>query len=497
MTTPTRNQYPTHTPSRLVNGSCSIVPPYILDALSRSDDSNVSKAASRTLQHDVDLRRERETNARQERPSASASGSSPKPGTPGGVEAVNRQIYDAGGKITLPGTLVRAEGAPATDDVSATEAYDGLGDTWRFYHDVFGRNSIDDAGLSLIGSVHYSKKYDNAFWNGEQMVFGDGDGVIFGRFTVSVDVIGHELTHGVTQETAGLVYSGQPGALNESMSDVFGVLVKQYALGQTADQADWLIGAGLLAPGVKGRALRDMLHPGTAYDDPHLGVDPQPADMAHFVKTTDDNGGVHINSGIPNRAFALAATTIGGHAWEVAGRVWFDVLTGAKIQAHCDFATFASLTIDAAGARYGVDSAQAAAIRQAWVSVGVVSASSTSGVNEPGSSASPAADAAVEVRRTGGIAGLNEATTVHLDQLAGNDADHWQQLLSQQLPALAGVTPDHLIRDGFIYHVLCHAHDLDVALPEDVIPEETRLLLDRTLRQGADQPRSHKKHKKK
>src|SRR5919206_292413 len=166
--------------------------------------------------------------------------------------------------------LLRSEGSPAGNDAAVNEAYDGLGDTYDFYWEVLDRNSIDDEGMPLNATVHYGQNYDNAFWNGERMVFGDGDGDLFNRFTISLDVIGHELTHGVTQDESQLTYYGQPGALNESVSDVFGSLVKQHKLGQTADQADWLIGAGLLAPDVHGKALRDMLHPGTAYDDPAL-----------------------------------------------------------------------------------------------------------------------------------------------------------------------------------------------------------------------------------
>ena len=154
------------------------------------------------------------------------------------------------------------------------------------------------------------------------------------------------------------------------MSDVFGVLVKQRLLGQTADQADWLIGAELLAPGVNGVALRSMAAPGTAYDDPRLGKDPQPAHMRDYVDTTDDNGGVHINSGIPNKAFHVVATTLGGNAWEVAGQVWVDTITG-DISADCDFATFARLTVAAATARHGADSEVVAAVRAGWDAVGV------------------------------------------------------------------------------------------------------------------------------
>src|SRR5204863_3629678 len=132
---------------------------------------------------------------------------------------------------------------------------------------------------------------NNAFWNGQQMVFGDGDGVIFNRFTRSIDVIGHELTHGVTGSEVNLAYLRQSGALNESVSDVFGSLVKQYVLKQTVSEADWLVGSGLLT--FPAQALRSMKAPGTAYDNNLLGKDPQPADMTHYVHTAQDSGGVH------------------------------------------------------------------------------------------------------------------------------------------------------------------------------------------------------------
>ncbi|GMA85648.1 hypothetical protein GCM10025868_08980 [Angustibacter aerolatus] len=159
------------------------------------------------------------------------------------------------------------------------------------------------------------------------------------------------------------------------MSDVFGSLVKQHLLGQSAASADWLIGEGLFTDAVQGVALRSMKAPGTAYDDPTLGKDPQPASMADLVDTSDDNGGVHINSGIPNRAFYLAATAIGGNAWEGAGAVWYDTLTGGSLEPDADFATFAAATVTAATARFGEGSPQAAAVADAWAQVGVLSSS--------------------------------------------------------------------------------------------------------------------------
>ncbi len=261
---------------------------------------------------------------------------------------------------------MRTEGKPATGDIAADEAYDYLGATWRLYHDVYERDSIDGASMPLTGGVHYGKDYDNAFWNGEQMVFGDGDGEVMNRFTIAVDIIGHELTHGVIDHEAGLVYQGQPGALNESICDVFGVLVKQHSLRQTAQQADWLIGAGLFMPSVKAKALRSMAEPGTAYDDPVIGKDPQPAHMKDFVTTSQDNGGVHINSGIPNRAFYLAAMAIGGQAWETAGRVWYDAVCDKRLRQDADFEAFATLSTDVASRRFGAGSAVHKAVADAW-----------------------------------------------------------------------------------------------------------------------------------
>ncbi|MDO9398673.1 MAG: M4 family metallopeptidase, partial [Herbiconiux sp.] len=247
---------------------------------------------------------------------------------------------------------------------------EGLGATHALLREAFGRESIDGRGLPLLATVHYGRDYDNAFWDGERMVFGDGDGEIFERFTASLSVIGHELAHGVTQYTAGLVYQGQSGALNESFSDVIGALVEQHRRGQTAGEASWLIGEGLFTSAVEGRALRSMIAPGTAYDDDVLGRDPQPADMAGYVETADDNGGVHLNSGIPNRAFALAAVELGGAAWKRAGRVWFDTISG-PLAATASFADFAAATLEAARSRFGAESAEAVAIGRAWATVGV------------------------------------------------------------------------------------------------------------------------------
>ncbi|UWF77629.1 MULTISPECIES: M4 family metallopeptidase [Microbacterium] len=284
------------------------------------------------------------------------------------TSAPNRTIFDAQNTERLPGVIVRSEDEPPVADASVNEAYDGLGATFRLLLDAFERDSLDGAGAPLHATVHYGEDYDNAFWDGTRMVFGDGDGEVFRGFTRSVSVIGHELGHGVIQSASGLEYQGQAGALNESIADVFGALTEQYLLEQTADEASWLIGEGIFTDAVQGRALRSMIEPGTAYDDDELGKDPQPAHMRDYVETQEDNGGVHINSGIPNRAFALTARTLGGNAWGDAGAVWYRALV-SDLPKRATFTEFAETTL--AAARDLGDNVEAA-VRDAWIAVGVI-----------------------------------------------------------------------------------------------------------------------------
>lgn len=339
-----------------------VLPPHVLDQIARNGSEHQRGWALDTLGIDHSLRSLRAVSQPLQRPQTLST-------TPPGQST--RTIYDAQGGTALPGVPVRAEGQAATSDTAVNEAYDYLGATYDFYWNIFHRHSIDDAGLALNGTIHYGKSYDNAFWNSTQMVFGDGDTQLFNRFTISVDVVGHELTHGVTEHEAGLAYFSQAGALNESMSDVFGSLIKQHYLKQTVDKADWLIGQGLLASTVKGQALRSMSNPGTAYDDPVLGKDPQPADMKHFVNTTQDNGGVHINSGIPNRAFYLVASHLGGYAWEKAGHIWYETLQDKKLSKTATFSAFAKRTVANAATLFGANSTEQNAVKDAWKQVGV------------------------------------------------------------------------------------------------------------------------------
>lgn len=385
---------------------CGIIPPHLLQQIARAGGEVQAAAAERTLALGHRVAGSREVRAARtsrpgfpgagaglipphlqqrladpatatsptEHPRRDAVGTGPA-ATP--ETAVRRRIFDAQQGTALPGALVREEGQDSPGDESVDEAYDGLGATWDLFQQAFSRDSLDDAGMELIATVHYGQDFQNAFWDGEQMIFGDGDGVYFRSFTDAVDVIGHELTHGVVQFTAGLIYVAQPGALHESIADCFGAMVKQRMLGQSAEEADWLIGEGLFTERVQGVALRSMKAPGTAYDDPVLGKDPQPASMAEYADLphdeANDNGGVHINSGIPNRAFHLAATGIGGTSWEGAGQIWYQALTASGLPKDADFSTFAAATLQIAASRHGEGSAQQAAVAEAWRTVGVLS----------------------------------------------------------------------------------------------------------------------------
>jgi hypothetical protein len=418
---------------------CHFIPPYLLERLAFSDvDVQISRRGHATLAIDAGLRARREA----------AKG----PVTTGG----GWNVHTAANGSHLPGTPVRSAGQPASGDEAADEAYDGLAPSLALLGEVFGRASYDGAGAHVIATVHYERNYDNAFWDGRQLVFGDGDGRVFGRFTRPVDVLGHELAHAVTEHSAGLVYQGQPGALNESISDVIGILVKQRLLGQTAEDTDWLIGQGLFLPGISARGLRDMLNPGTAYDDPLLGKDPQGASMDAYIDTRDDNGGVHLNSGIPNRAFALTARALGGRAWETAGPIWYTALTSG-LAPTTDFATFAEATVEAAPA------SARARVKDAWETVGV-------GSSAPGAPRPTGADDLVSVSRTGGFAGLKLYGEVRLgpDPRTGEV----EQLLGRiDFGRVRGGTPQP---DRFVYAFSVHGRE--VVVPEQhLTPELARL----------------------
>ncbi len=338
-----------------------ILPPYMLDNMSRSKDSKIRQLAIDNLVASAEARTTRTIVGGFKSLGAATSTT---------AQGKHRLIYDMknGPQYALPGKLVRSEGDAKSSDPAVNEAYDFSGATYDFYQKVFGRNSLDDHGLVLKSSVHVGKSFDNAFWNGSQMAYGDGDGVVFQRFTKAIDVVGHELTHGVVSYTSALDYQREPGALNEHFADVFGTIIKQWKLKQAVDKADWLMGDALLIPAKTRRAVRDMANPGTAYHgDPHLGDDPQPAHYSKRYKGKDDNGGVHLNSGIPNRAFYLAATGIGGNSWETAGAIWYKAMQ--QLVPNSKFADCARITIQIAQTEF--NSAVAKHVRDAWKNVGL------------------------------------------------------------------------------------------------------------------------------
>jgi Zn-dependent metalloprotease len=349
---------------------CSIAPPDLLARLAVNGNKAEREAAVRALATSAAIRSQRAVMGRFSRQLnvniAQIAGF--------GITPDRRQtVYDNQrmGRSFLPGIRARGWGEPPVQDEAVNQAYVGSATTYEFYRDVLKRDSINGAGMELVSTVHYGVAFDNAFWDGSQMIYGDGSGRIFqvGGLTRSLDVIAHELTHGITEFTAGLVYSKQSGALNEHFSDVFGSLVKQYSRKEAADEADWLIGEGILVPTL-GKALRSMSNPGTS----HAG-DRQPGHMDDYVDLPDDNdpnndnGGVHINSGIPNHAFYLVATELGGYAWDVAGKIWYEALT-TRLRPNTQFDEAAMATVDVASAMFG--SAEEKAVKKAWKEVGVL-----------------------------------------------------------------------------------------------------------------------------
>jgi Zn-dependent metalloprotease len=339
-----------------------ILPPYILENLAKSPHEKVRRLAIENLAASAEARAVRATLSWAPALSAMTS--------PAGRK--HRLVYDMQHRppapFSLPGVLVRSEGERASRDPAVNEAYRFSGYTYDFYWRNYGRNSLDHRGMSLISSVHVGEDYSNAFWNGEQMAYGDGDGVVFRRFTKALEVVGHELTHGVVTHTSNLEYRDEPGALNEHFADVLGILVKQWHRQEPVDRATWLIGDEILIATPTRRALRDLAHPGTAYrQDPDLGSDPQPAHMKKKYRGSADYGGVHVNSGIPNRAFYLAAMALGGTAWTRAGRIWYQALL--QLTAQSDFRACARMTHQVAGGEFGATEQKA--IAQAWKEVGI------------------------------------------------------------------------------------------------------------------------------
>ncbi len=431
---------------------CTFIPPFLIRRVGTSD----------ALLLDDQLRLRRNARAAEPRGPAAAG------------DADAWTVHDADNATTLPGRPVRATGQPATGDIAVDEAADGIAATLEMFAEGFARTSFDDAGAPVTLTVHYGERYANAFWDGSQLVFGDGDGTAFERLTASADVLAHEFGHAVTDYTAALAYRDQSGALNESVSDVFAACFKQRLAGESAAEGDWLIGEGIFVAGLDARALRDMAAPGTAYDDPALGRDPQVGHLDDFVVTEEDNGGVHLNSGIPNRAFQLAATAIGGTSLEGAGQIWYAALTAGTLTPDADFATFAAATVAAAGEH-------AAAVTAAWQEVGVTPGGAR--VPVPGPDAAGVVGV-VKVKRSGGFAGRTEEGEVVL-----GDADPGVRSLVERIDldaAAAGAAAYQPMPDMFVYTFQVADGD-PVTLPEQALSGELRELAVLVLR-GRGEP---------
>lgn len=272
-------------------------------------------------------------------------------------------VFDCRHGMALPGTPV-SDPARA-DDETARRTFSETTAMAEFLRTAFNRNSLDDAGMGLLSSIHFSVGYNNAFWNGLQMTYGDGDGNIFIDFTRSNDVIAHELTHGLTEYTAGFAYRNQAGGLNESVSDAFGSMFRQWRAGQSVQQADWLIGRDIMGPGALARGytcLRDLSNPGAQHC-----LSPQPAHFDQYRNGMDP----HDSSGIPNQAFYLAAIAIGGRSWEKAGRIWYHALTGYRPSPNLSMRSFANRTRSLARQLFGSEPSIRRAVDQAWLAVGL------------------------------------------------------------------------------------------------------------------------------
>lgn len=272
-------------------------------------------------------------------------------------------VYDCRNSQTLPGAPVA--GAKTSKDATAKRAAVETTAVAKFYKTVFGRNSIDNAGMTMMSSIHFGRNYNNAMWNGTQMVYGDGDGKLFVDFTKGNDVIGHELTHGVTQHSLQLGYSGDAGGLNESMSDCFGSMFRQWQAGQDAASADWLIGADIMGPTARAKgykALRNMARP-----DDKAALAPQPSRYRQLTPGMDP----HYTSGPPNLAFCTACKTLGGKSWEKIGQLWYAALTSSGAHPQMTMPQFAARTRQLAAQQFPALPAVAAAVDTGWKQVGL------------------------------------------------------------------------------------------------------------------------------
>ncbi|MDF2464346.1 MAG: peptidase family protein [Ramlibacter sp.] len=343
---------------------CFAVPKKLLAQLADDDDDpEHGKLLRSHVDHSSSLRAQRAVQ--------SQSGPEPKLGK----KLLARQVFDAGGRTFLPGKLLRDEDDPPTKDKEADQAYDNIGIALQFFKAVLGRDSVDGKGMRVDASVHYGLRFTNAMWTGEQMIVGDGDGRHIKGLAHSLGIIAHEFGHGVSQHIVrgglGVVQAaGQPptlkgeaGALNESFSDVFASMIKQWHAGQDVTQADWLLGEDILAPGA-GKAIRSLKDPGN--NTLTWRNDDQIKDYRRYQPTDD----AHKASGVPNHAFYLAATRLGGKSWETLAPIWMKGFDRLRVRG--TFLDAAHYTMEVAAALHGKGSTPHDAVKVAWKKVNVL-----------------------------------------------------------------------------------------------------------------------------
>ena len=289
------------------HNTCFIVPSDILLELSRRGSSGASK----TLKHRKKISKKRKKKARQlfkqlesfERPKSRQG---------------DRLIFDSQTKALRRKKLIVMEGDNKIEDPAAVLVYELTGVVRDYFRSMYNLNSLDGLGMEICSNIHYKRDYANAFWDGEDMYYGDGDRINLKNFGSAIDVVAHELTHGIIMHHAGLKYRSQSGALNEHFCDAFASVIKIRHKGQTAETGDWLIGNDVVMGDFPGIALRSMKEPGTANE-----MDKQPDHMDNYYEGPDDNYGVHINSGIFNKAFYLSCMALGIEDCE---KIWFKAM---------------------------------------------------------------------------------------------------------------------------------------------------------------------------
>jgi Zn-dependent metalloprotease len=342
---------------------CSALPGRLLKHLADQSSGPDRELLASQVHHSAGLRAQRASQSRQ------------RPGPKPGKQILHRQVFDAQGRTFLPGKLLRDEDDPLTHDKAADAAYENVGIAMQFYRSVLGRDSVDGAGMRIDTSVHYGFRFANAMWTGEQMIVGDGDGRHVTGLARSLGIIAHEFSHGITQHIVkgglGVVQvAGQPpalkgeaGALNESFSDVFASMIKQWHANEEAERADWLLGEDILSAGA-GKAIRSLKDPGNT--DLTWSGDDQIKNFKRY-RATDD---AHKASGIANHAFYLAATSLEGRSWENLGAVWLKAFD--RLRARATFLDAAHATIEVAGVLHGNRSAVHEAVKAGWKKVKVL-----------------------------------------------------------------------------------------------------------------------------